>query len=129
MSASTKKKHVINEMLDDHCYIRNNQQLVKVLSTKGNHLYEVKSIKNEIFLVSMPSKFRNTVWIKAGSYVIVETIDEGKKVKGEIVYILLKHHIKQMKKEKNWPAQFDNTEISNWENVTERELNIPDDEI
>ena len=37
------------------------------------------------YLVSMPTKFRKSVWIKRGDFVIVEPIEEGDKVKAEIV--------------------------------------------
>ena len=42
------------------------------------------------YLVSMPNKFRKNVWIKRGDYCIVEPIEEGDKVKAEIVRILYK---------------------------------------
>lgn len=104
---SLKKKHVINEVLDDECCVGANQQLVKVLAPCGNYLYEVCTTGGETFLASMPSKFRNTVWIRKGSFVIIESIDEGQKVRGEIVKVLLKHHLKQLKKEGSWPKEFD----------------------
>lgn len=107
MSVSTKKKHVISEIMDDNYYTVENQTLVKVLGPRGNHLYEVIAADGTTFLASMPSKFRNTVWIKNGSFVVIEPIEEGNKVKGEIVKILLKHHIKQMKKDGNWIPEFD----------------------
>ena len=48
--------------------------------------------------VSMPTKFRKNVWIKRGDFVMVQPIDEGDKVKAEIVHILMdKHHIKYIK--------------------------------
>lgn len=106
MSASTKKKHVISEIMDDNYYTVENQTLVKVLGPRGNHLYEVIAADGTTFLASMPSKFRNTVWIKNGSFVVIEPIEEGNKVKGEIVKILLKHHIKQMKKDGKWIQEF-----------------------
>lgn len=104
---SLKKKYVLNEVLDDDCHLGENQQLVKVLASCGNYLYEICTTGGDVFLVSMPSKFRNTVWIRKGSYVIIESIDEGQKVRGEIVKVLLKHHLKQMKKDGNWPKEFD----------------------
>ena len=45
------------------------------------------------YLVSMPTKFRKNVWIKRGDYCIVEPIEEGDKVKAEIVRILYKVRI------------------------------------
>lgn len=104
---SLKKKHVINAVLDDDCHIGEQQRLVKVVASCGNYLYEVCTTGGETFLVSMPSKFRNTVWIRKGSFVVIESIDEGQKVRGEIVTVLLKHHLKQLKKDGRWPKEFD----------------------
>nr|XP_015194329.1 PREDICTED: probable RNA-binding protein EIF1AD isoform X2 [Lepisosteus oculatus] len=41
-----------------------------------------------------------------GDYLIVEPIEEGEKVKGEIIFILYKDHIRQLRKEGAWPAGF-----------------------
>ena len=40
----------------------------------------------------MPTKFRKNVWIKRGDFVMVQPIDEGDKVKAEIVHILMDKH-------------------------------------
>lgn len=58
------------------------------------------------FLVSMPTKFRKNVWVKRGDFVIAEPIDEGDKVKAEIVRILTAQHIKEFKKLGIWPEKF-----------------------
>ena len=58
------------------------------------------------YLVSMPTKFRKNVWIKRGDYCIVEPIEEGDKVKAEIVQILYKEQIKFIKEQGLWPPQF-----------------------
>lgn len=58
------------------------------------------------FLVSMPTKFRKNVWVKRGDFVIAEPIDEGDKVKAEIVRILTTQHIKEFKKMGIWPEKF-----------------------
>jgi len=54
----------------------------------------------------MPTKFRKNVWIKRGDYVVVEPIEEGDKVKAEIVQILYKDQIKYIKDQGQWPAEF-----------------------
>ena len=46
----------------------------------------------------MPTKFRKNVWIKRGDYVLVQPIEEGDKVRAEIVQILMdKYHVKYIK--------------------------------
>lgn len=40
--------------------------LRKILGGRGNNLHEVETSDGTKFLVSMPSKFRKSVWIKRG---------------------------------------------------------------
>lgn len=122
MSKATKRKFVAKEVLDDFVLPGENQQIVRVSAGKGNNLHEVETAENEKFLVSMPTKFRKNVWIKRGDYVIVEPIDEGDKVRGEIVVILYKEQIKYIKEEGKWPAGFKDSNTNSCNNGM-----IPDD--
>jgi probable RNA-binding protein EIF1AD len=90
MSRVTRLKHVQRELeSDDLSLPTERQQIVRVVSSKGNNLHEVESeLAEENFLVSMPMKYRKNVWIKRGDFVLVEPIQEGEKVKAEIVRIL-----------------------------------------
>lgn len=108
MSRVTKRKHVMKEMLaDDFEHPVNDQQIAKVISSKGNNLHEVEpSVGSELFLASMPTKFRKNVWIKRGDFVVIEPIEEGDKVKAEIVRILTPQHRKEFTKDGIWPAKF-----------------------
>merc|ERR1711936_1551217 len=67
----------------------------------------VKTQTGETFLVSMPTKFRKNVWIKRGDFVVVKPIEEGDKVKAEILTILYKEQIKYIKAENQWPEGFE----------------------
>lgn len=99
---------------------------------RGNNLHEVEACDGSKFLVSMPTKFRKSVWIKRGNYesvsngtahfvvnmlivviiilnvlitgdyVIIEPIAEGHKVQAEIVHILYPMQIKSLKQENLW---------------------------
>ena len=86
MSAATKKKHVAKEVLDELVVPEPHQRIVQVVAGKGNNLHQVfdPAAVNDgdegKYLASMPTKFRKSVWIKRGDYVIVEPIEEGDKV-------------------------------------------------
>lgn len=112
MSKVTKRKHVMKEMdLDNFEPPLDNQQIVRICNSRGNNLHEVESAEaalDERFLVTMPTKFRKNVWVKRGDYVIVEAIEEGDKVKAEIVRILTPQHIKEFTKDGIWPKKFTN---------------------
>ncbi|XP_012988885.1 probable RNA-binding protein EIF1AD [Esox lucius] len=107
MSQATKRKHVVKEQtLGDYVTPTENQQIVKVLGSRGNNLHEAVTAKGENFLVSMPPKFRKNLWIKRGDYVIVDPIEEGEKVRGEISFILYRDHIQHLHKLRLWPEGF-----------------------
>ena len=123
MSQSTKRKYVTKEVLDELRLPTSNERIVRVVAGRGNNLHEVFDPKplaeegNETselpsdtcgskYLVSMPTKFRKNVWIKRGDFVVVEPIEEGDKVKAEIVQILYKDQIKYIKGEGQWPTAF-----------------------
>lgn len=106
MSVATKRKHVAKEVMEQFVLPDDDRQIVQVLEPKGNNLHEVLTPNGERFLASMPTKFRNFVWIKRGDFVMVEQIKEGLKVKGEICNILRKQQIEYIQQQGLWPAQF-----------------------
>ncbi|CAL8264196.1 unnamed protein product [Lota lota] len=106
MSQATKRKHVVQEVLGEYVNPTENQQIVKVIGSRGNNLHEAVTAKGETFLVSMPNKFRKNIWIKRGDYVIVDPIEEGEKVKAEISVILYKDHIRHLQRLQLWPGGF-----------------------
>uniref|UniRef100_A0A182YIJ9 Probable RNA-binding protein EIF1AD n=1 Tax=Anopheles stephensi TaxID=30069 RepID=A0A182YIJ9_ANOST len=109
MSRVTKIKHVLKEQAaDDFDLPKDNQQIVRIVASRGNNLHEVETAQDgeERFLVSMPVKFRKNVWIKRGDFVLVEPIEEGNKVKAEICRILTPEHVKVFEKEGVWPRKF-----------------------
>jgi len=106
MSKATKRKHVTKEVLEDYYIPENGEEIVKIIGGRGNNLHEVERSNGDLFLVSMPTKFRRNVWVKRGDFVIVDPIKEGNKVQGEIVYILYTKQIKYLKDEDLWPKGF-----------------------
>lgn len=77
------------------------------LPTNTNHPFQVEpEDTTETCLASMPTKFRRNVWVKRGDFVLIESIDEGDKVKAEIVRVLTPEHVKEYKKANLWPTKF-----------------------
>uniref|UniRef100_A0A7G3AX00 Probable RNA-binding protein EIF1AD n=1 Tax=Lutzomyia longipalpis TaxID=7200 RepID=A0A7G3AX00_LUTLO len=111
MSHTTRRKHLMREfMLDNLDLPTENQTIVKVTACPGNNLFVVEPPGDaETFLVSLPTKFRRNMWVQRGSYVLVEPIDEGNKVKAEIVKILMPEHIEEYTKANIWPEKFRKT--------------------
>ncbi|KAJ1565280.1 hypothetical protein HK096_003655 [Nowakowskiella sp. JEL0078] len=108
--------------------LTNTQKIARVVLAKGGFLYDIELPKESILipnvcLVSLPARFRNVLWIKRGSFVIVEKLDTGTKVWGDIVEVLLPNQIKTLKANNIWPGDFDDTKQEEHENQT----NISDD--
>ena len=82
------------------------QFITKILQPKGNNLHQVRNGEGKEFLVSMPRKFRKILYVRRGDFVIVDPIEEGQKVKGEIVRILNQESIQYFLQEQIWPEAF-----------------------
>lgn len=66
------------------------------------------------------------MWIKRGDFVVVKPIEEGDKVKAEILTILYKEQIKYIKAEKLWPSGFEDQKVEE-EAVEARGTDCDDD--
>lgn len=74
----------------------------QILAGRGNNLHEVEDAEGQVYLVSMPTKYRKNVWIKRGDYVLTAPIEEGEKVKAEIISILYSDQIKYISSQGKW---------------------------
>ena len=69
------------------------QFIARVICAQGKNIYAVKfsSPPNSSLLVELPVRFRSTIWMKRGSYVVVDTataVGRNNKIRGEIVNIV-----------------------------------------
>lgn len=93
------------------------QQIGKVETINGNNIYTVILPEHESKgtsdkgttskLVELPSKFRNSMWIRRGGYVLVDlSAFEARenKLAGEIVTVI--HDEKSWRKMEYWPEAF-----------------------
>ena len=77
--------------------------IARVVKAEGNNIYSVECPSAETLLVELPSRFRSTIWIKRGGYVVVDTdafANRANKLAGEIVNVVLDE--KQWRKEPYW---------------------------
>ncbi|KAL4887470.1 hypothetical protein BJY04DRAFT_3024 [Aspergillus karnatakaensis] len=83
------------------------QEIARVIKATGNNIYSVEFTSKETALVELPAKFRSTIWMKRGSFVVVDTnaLDtRDNKLKGEIVNIVRDE--KAWRKTPYWPKEF-----------------------
>lgn len=67
------------------------QSVVKVIKAEGNNVYSCELPNKGTVQLELAQRFRNTIWIKRGGYVLAERYpanSEEKRVAGEIVNIV-----------------------------------------
>ncbi|KAI9789965.1 MAG: hypothetical protein M1833_002132 [Piccolia ochrophora] len=83
------------------------QSIARVARAEGNNLYTLELPSSKSMLAELPSRFRSTIWIKRGSFVIVDTEAFGErenKLDGEIVNVVRDE--KQWRRYPYWPQEF-----------------------
>ncbi|KAL2011570.1 hypothetical protein VTN00DRAFT_4288 [Thermoascus crustaceus] len=83
------------------------QQIARVIKATGNNIYAVELPSKTSILVELPARFRSTIWIKRGSYVVVDTKalePRENKLGGEIINIVRDE--KAWRKAPYWPKEF-----------------------
>jgi probable RNA-binding protein EIF1AD len=79
------------------------QSIARVIKAEGNSLYSCYLPDQKRILVELLPRFRNTIWIKRGGYVLVDTKEadaRDNKLDGEIVNIVRDEHV--WRKEPYW---------------------------
>ncbi|KAK6087469.1 S1-like domain-containing protein [Seiridium cupressi] len=84
-----------------------NQSLACVIKAEGNSLYSCSLPSQRTVLVELADRFRNTIWVKRGGYVLVDLIPTNEvkgRVEGEIVNIIREERV--WRKQPYWPKEF-----------------------
>ncbi|KIW82014.1 hypothetical protein Z517_05041 [Fonsecaea pedrosoi CBS 271.37] len=83
------------------------QLIARVVKANGKDLYTVQAPDSSTFLVELEARFRSTIFVKRGGYVLVDTTttaDRDNKIQGEIVNIVGDE--KSWRKQPYWPQEF-----------------------
>lgn len=89
------------------------QLIARIVKAEGKNLYTVQSPSCETLLVELEARFRSTIWLKRGSYVLVDMnslAERDNKIDGEIVNVVRDE--KAWRKEKYWPKEFVKGKVS-----------------
>ncbi len=79
------------------------QAIARVAKGEGKNLYTVALPDGKTLLVELPGRFRSTIWIKHGGFVLVDTTsfkDRENKLDGEIINVVRDE--KQWRKQAYW---------------------------
>lgn len=83
------------------------QSIARVIKAEGNSLYSCSLPEKNAVLVELLPRFRNTIWIKRGGYVVIDTKEASareNKIDGEIVNVVRDERV--WRKESYWPKEF-----------------------
>ncbi|KAL2019848.1 hypothetical protein VTK56DRAFT_9110 [Thermocarpiscus australiensis] len=85
------------------------QSVARVVRAEGNSLYTCELPNGKPVVVELEQRFRNTVFMKRGGYVLLDLASanerpRGSKVVGEIVNIVRDE--KEWRKQPYWPKEF-----------------------
>lgn len=67
------------------------QSIVRVVKPEGNNLYTCELPDTKPLILELAQRFRNTIWIKRGGFVLAERYEESKedsRAMGEIVNVV-----------------------------------------
>lgn len=130
---SKKSLAAVGTPLDE---LKENQTIAKVAQAKGSNIYEVTlpqdfykshGFKSPEVQVEMPPKFRQTVWVKRGGFVVVDVTPDDK-IAGDIIEIVVDD--RTWRKMPYWPAEF--KKVGGWQQDSDEEeadpFALPDDE-
>lgn len=98
---------VAEETLNPPSTLAPEQQIARVKQAAGNNLYHLELPNGKSLLAELPSKFRSTIWIKRGSYALVDSsslADRDNKIDGEIINLVGDE--KAWRKMSYWPKEF-----------------------
>ncbi|KAJ5246216.1 hypothetical protein N7468_001199 [Penicillium chermesinum] len=85
----------------------NTHMIVRAIKATGNNIYLIETPSKDQMLVELPARFRSTIWIKRGSYLVIDTKDSEErdnKIGGEIINIVRDE--KAWRKAPFWPKEF-----------------------
>ncbi|KAI8723288.1 S1-like domain-containing protein [Fusarium sp. LHS14.1] len=83
------------------------QSIVRVVKPEGNNLYTCELPDTKPLILELAQRFRNTIWIKRGGFVLAERYTESKedtRAMGEIVNVVRDE--KLWRKQAYWPKEF-----------------------
>ncbi|PHH71249.1 hypothetical protein CDD80_5414 [Ophiocordyceps camponoti-rufipedis] len=84
-----------------------NQFVARVIKPEGNNLYACELSSKKLMVLELAQRFRNTIWIKRGGFILAQSYDGGDgdaRPAGEIVNVVRDE--KLWRKQPYWPKEF-----------------------
>ncbi|KAD5961542.1 hypothetical protein E3N88_13015 [Mikania micrantha] len=104
MATKGGRKNLKRAVNDETLILQPGQSIMQVVSLRGSNLIEVLDAKGEKALAIFPAKFQKSMWIKRGSFVVVddggreEAIESGRKVACVVLQVLFHEQVRVLRK-------------------------------
>ena len=102
-----KLRNTAEETLTPPDSLTQGQMIARITRANGKDLYTVQTSDSTALLVELEARFRGTIFIKRGGYVLIDTAssaDRDNKIQGEIVNVVRDEKI--WRKQPYWPQEF-----------------------
>ncbi|XP_071734355.1 uncharacterized protein [Rutidosis leptorrhynchoides] len=112
MAMKCGRKNLKRAVNDETLNLQQGQSIMQVVSLRGNNQIEVIDAKGDKVLAIFPAKFQKSMWIKRGSFVVVddsgreEAVESGSKVACVVLQVLFHDQVKVLQKSPEWPEIF-----------------------
>ncbi|KAI9158216.1 S1-like domain-containing protein [Paramyrothecium foliicola] len=95
------------ESLTPPAALEAHQSLVRVAKPEGNNFWTCEFPNGKTIVLELAQRFRNTIWIKRGGFVLAERyqeVVENTRAEGEIINVVRDE--KLWRKQPYWPKEF-----------------------
>lgn len=102
-----KLQATVQETLTPPDELKSTQCIVRVNGAAGNNLYNVELPNAKTLLVELDPRFRSTIWLKRGGFVLIDTAtlaERDNKIDGEIINVVRDERV--WRKAPYWPQEF-----------------------
>lgn len=120
-----KLQATVQETLTPPDELKDSQSIAKIKGAAGNNLYNVELPGSRQLLVELDPRFRSTIWLKRGGFVLVDTAtlaERDNKINGEIINVVRDE--KTWRKAPFWPQEFVKKTVVNDDSDEEEESKV-----
>ncbi|MED6150769.1 hypothetical protein PIB30_075718 [Stylosanthes scabra] len=123
------RKNLKRATEEQHVTLQDGQSIMQVVSLRGSNLIEVMDAQGEKSLALFPAKFQKSMWIRRGSFVVVDesgkekAVESGSKVTCLLSQVLFYEQVRALQKSPEWPEIFKSVMVddSNERSSTQQE--------
>ncbi|MBA0870223.1 hypothetical protein Goshw_009443 [Gossypium schwendimanii] len=111
------RKNLKRAAKDQILNLQHGQSVMQVLSLRGSNLIEVIDARGQKSLALFPAKFQKSMWIKRGSFVVVDesgkekALESGSKVACIVSQVMFFDQVRALQKSPEWPEIFKSSNL------------------